>query len=146
MEPVPAVSKLLRLKRYEQPAPGYHEKFLYEFRRRQRAELLKRHPLAVFWENLCDIWPTYQVPRLAYAAIAAVAIGAGVLLFDDNRGSDPGQASFARAELNSIPDFSIEPSRPVTILNSVPVSTRADSSQHYVLQPRPASNDRPLSF
>jgi hypothetical protein len=36
------VGRLLRLKRYEQPPPGYFENFLQEFRRRQRDELLRR--------------------------------------------------------------------------------------------------------
>ena len=38
------ITRLLRLKRYEQPPPGYFENFLYEFRRRQRDKLL-RQPL-----------------------------------------------------------------------------------------------------
>jgi hypothetical protein len=34
------IAKLLRLKRHEQPPPGYFENFLHEFHRRQRDELL----------------------------------------------------------------------------------------------------------
>ena len=34
------IGRLLRLKRYEQPPPGYFENFLHEFHRRQRDELL----------------------------------------------------------------------------------------------------------
>jgi hypothetical protein len=34
------IARLLRLKRYEQPPPGYFENFLHEFHRRQRDQLL----------------------------------------------------------------------------------------------------------
>src|SRR4030095_975815 len=33
------IARLLRLKRYEQPPPGYFENFLYEFRRRRDKSL-----------------------------------------------------------------------------------------------------------
>ena len=34
------IGKLLRLKKFEQPPPGYFDNFLHEFHRRQRDELL----------------------------------------------------------------------------------------------------------
>ena len=40
------IGKLLRLKKYEQPPPGYFDNFLHEFHRRQRDELLKE-PIAI---------------------------------------------------------------------------------------------------
>ena len=63
------LSKLLHLKRYEQPPPGYFDDFLREFQRRQRAELLRRPAWAVFWDRIASIAPTFRVPQFAYAAI-----------------------------------------------------------------------------
>ena len=40
------IGKLLRLKRHEQPPPGYFDNFLHEFHRRQRDELLATAALA----------------------------------------------------------------------------------------------------
>ncbi len=151
MENDESISKLLRLKRYEQPPQGYHEAFLRDFHRRQRAELLKPNPWQSFWDGLSDIWPNFQVPKLAYATMAAVAVAAGGFLINQTTPAESLLASSSAphtslGELNVLPDFSLEPQRPVTIGSTLPVSGRGDLSQHYVLQPRPASNDRPLSF
>ncbi len=74
------LSKLLRLKRYEQPPPGYFEDFLREFQARQRAELAR----PTFWETLQErlfsVVPTFQIPRLAYAPALAVALAASVFV------------------------------------------------------------------
>ena len=53
------VSKLLRLKRYEKPPPGYFDDFLREFQRRQRVEALRRPGWAIFWERIVSIAPTF---------------------------------------------------------------------------------------
>jgi hypothetical protein len=143
MENDEAISKLLRLKRYEVPPVGYHENFLREFHRRQRSAMLKASPWQNLWESLTDIWPNFQVPKLAYAAFAAVAIGVGGLMISQPVPADPSRTSLAG--LNRVPDFSLSPKSPVTIGNTLPVSSRADS-RHYVLQPSPARNDQPLSF
>ena len=67
------VSKLLRLKRYEQPPPGYFDDFLHEFQRRQRAEALRQPSWAALWERIASIAPTFRVPQFAYAAILILA-------------------------------------------------------------------------
>ena len=46
------IGKLLRLKKYEQPPPGYFENFLHEFHRRQRDELLRQPVWSVLWHRL----------------------------------------------------------------------------------------------
>lgn len=151
MENEESISKLLRLKRYEHPPQGYHKAFLRDFHRRQRSELLKPKAWQSFWDGLSNIWPNFQVPKLAYATMAVAAIAAAGFLI--NAPSQPENLLVAApaphtslGELNVLPDFSLEPQRPVTIGSTLPVSSAGDLSQHYVLQPRPASNDQPLSF
>lgn len=147
MEPDTKISKLIALKRFEQPPEGYEIRFLYEFHRRQRARLLRRPWYLKSWDNLLGLWPTFEVPRFAYGALAAMALAGAVWVYRaPGAAPEAGGAAVARTEITAIPDFSLEPRRPVTIGNTLPVSTRADVSQHYVLQPRPASNELPLSF
>lgn len=96
------------------------------------------------------MWPNFEVPRMAYAACLLVAIGAGGMILRQPS-SSPGLAANTTpvttlSELNRIPDFSLETTRPVTIGSTFPVSGGSEPSRHYVLQPRPASTDSPLSF
>ena len=73
--------RLLRLKRCEQPPPGYFENFLSEFRRRQRDELLRQPPWRICFERAQGFAVQYNVRSLAsYAAgIAAVVVCGAVV-------------------------------------------------------------------
>lgn len=135
------ISKLLRLKRYEQPPPGYFDDFLHEFRRRQRAELLKQPMWQTLWERLMAVAPTFRVPQMAYAAIVAAAIAASVMIMERPTGSNA--VASTNAASSSQPAFSLT-SKPVTISEAIPVATQLPP--HFVLQPRPVSNEQPLSF
>ncbi len=69
------IQKLIRLKRYEQPPEGYFDDFLFEFQRRQRAEMLKRPLWQIVWER-ANLWlESFRVPAIAYASILVAAIG-----------------------------------------------------------------------
>jgi hypothetical protein len=49
--------------------------------------------------------------------------------------------------VDSIPDLSLSPRRPVDVRGVLPASARPGSpSPHFVLEARPASNELPLSF
>jgi hypothetical protein len=75
------IAKLLRLKRYEQPPPGYFDNFLHEFHRRQRDELLRQPLWRICLERTRDFMFRLNVPSLTSypAAIAAVLICAAVI-------------------------------------------------------------------
>src|SRR6266496_6483303 len=75
------IARLLRLKRYEQPPPGYFENFLHEFHRRQRDELLRQPLWRICMERTHDFFFRLNVSSLTSypAAVAAVLICAAVI-------------------------------------------------------------------
>ena len=89
------IGKLLRLKRYEQPPPGYFEDFLHEFHRRQRAELLKQPLWSVALQRAHDFMFQVNVPSLTSypAAAAAVLICAAVLTLNVYRAPERDNAA-----------------------------------------------------
>ena len=74
------IAHLLRLKRYEQPPPGYFENFLHEFRRRQREhDELFRQPLwRICVECAEDFARRLNIRSLAPAGIAVLVASAAV--------------------------------------------------------------------
>lgn len=128
------IQKLIRLKRYEQPPEGYFEDFLYEFQRRQRAEMLQRPVWQIAWER-ANLWlEGFRVPTLAYASIFAVAIGITGLMIG-RQGGGSGSVAASSPSLNVASGSPINP--------VLPASTAPHS---YVLEKRPVSYDAPFSF
>ena len=77
------IATLLRLKKFEQPPPGYFEDFLHEFHRRQRDELLKQPLWRICLERAHDFMFKLNVPSLTSypAAATAILIFAAVISF-----------------------------------------------------------------
>jgi hypothetical protein len=89
------IATLLRLKRYEQPPPGYFEDFLHEFHRRQRDELLRQPLWRICLERAQDFMFRLNPSALTSypAAIAAVLVCAAVISLKIYQ--EPGTANVA---------------------------------------------------
>src|SRR3954470_9172029 len=68
------IGKLLRLKRHEQPPPGYFENFLHEFHRRQRDEMSREPLWRICLQRAHDFMFRLNVPSLASYPVAAAAV------------------------------------------------------------------------
>lgn len=136
----PDVHKLLRLKRYEMPTQDYFERFLDDFHRRQRAELISRPTLSIIIERVMNAFPDFHVPRLAYAAVGVAALMLSAVILSQQQESSVPTGSFA---LNS-PTVTQLPAVQGDL--RLPVSARPDFPPHYVLETRPVSYASPYSF
>jgi len=68
------IGQLLRLKKYEQPPPGYFENFLHEFHRRQRDELLRQPLWRIALGRAQDFMMSLNVARIAAYPVAVTAV------------------------------------------------------------------------
>ena len=156
------IGKLLRLKKFEQPPPGYFDNFLHEFHRRQRDELLREPLWRIFLQRAQDFLFRLNVPGLASypAAVTAMLVCAAVISLKvyqtpetvnvaaQNRG--PVIATTA------LPDSAWSLSKPVTTRDLGPslVRTVKDSSTthrvaappRYVLDSTPVSYEAAFRF
>jgi hypothetical protein len=68
------ITKLLRLKRYEQPPTGYFENFLHEFHRRQRDELLREPLWRIGLGRARDFVLSFNLSTLTSYPVAVTAV------------------------------------------------------------------------
>jgi len=153
------IATLLRLKRHEQPPPGYFDNFLHEFHRRQRAELLRQPVWRIALQRAQDYMFQLNVPALTSYPVAAAAIlvCAAVLSLKVYQAPDaqtvatavvqqPGAiavSSPANAEWNLS-------SSPISArdIGSMPVRTSSDNMQTHRLAtpPRYVLDSTPVSY
>jgi hypothetical protein len=88
------IAKLLRLKRYEQPPPGYFENFLHEFHRRQRDELLRQPLWRICLDRAHDFVLGLNLSAFTShpAAVTAVLVCAAVISLKVYQSPAPGDS------------------------------------------------------
>ena len=154
------IQKLLRLKRHEQPPAGYHQKFLQDFHRRQRAELLRQPVWKIAVERMGAFFSEHSMGRAAYAAATvAVLLFAGVASYDmvmvNNGGTSPHMVA-ANTD-PGITTTTVSDNPPAVSLTlgrqvfqpSTPLPeqrTAQIAGPHYVIDSQPVSYERQFSF
>ncbi len=129
------ISKLLRLKRFEQPGPEYFEGFLRDFHRRQREEVLR--PL---WRIALDRAGAFfggdihrEIIGYGTAAAAAVVLFLGVVNFES---VESGKQPVAAASAEKSPDT-----------RTASANMLRTEQPRYVIDTRPVSyHEPPFSF
>src|SRR3954464_13467863 len=155
------IGKLLRLKKFEQPPPGYFDNFLHEFHRRQRDELLREPLWRICAQRVQDFLFRLNVPGLTSypAAVTALLVCAAVIslkLYQAPGTVNVAAQNPAPAIATTLQDSAWSLSSPVSTRDLGPslVRTVKDSSKthrvaappRYVLDSTPVSYEAAFRF
>ncbi len=156
------IGQLLRLKKFEQPPPGYFEDFLHEFHRRQRDELLREPLWSVVWQRLSGSFFQFNLPSLTSypVAVAALLVCAAVVSFKVSQmgPEDGGSAPQSVAMIPSVPVDQFTLNSPVTLatrnlgadfsrqIDESASTHRAQTPPRYVLDRLPVSYEPSFNF
>ncbi len=155
------IGTLLRLKRHEQPPPGYFDNFLHEFHRRQRAELLRQPLWKIALQRAHDFMFQLNIPALTSspAMATALVILAAVITLNVYHNPNNGNVAVVTTPTSttvSAPEPAWSLSTPVATrdLGATPFRMATERAQihgrattpRYVLDSTPVSYDAALRF
>jgi hypothetical protein len=144
------ISKLLRLKRFEQPPPEYFETFLQEFKDRQRGELLRERAWKIGWDRLCAFFGEQMPARIGYGmATAAVLVTAAIASVDilESRPIEVVASAPAQQDVPEQTDALTLNTQAQTLPDLPTVApTTSFIGTRYVMDARPASYEKRSSF
>ena len=155
------IAALLRLKRYEQPPPGYFDNFLHEFHRRQRDELLKQPLWRICLERAHDFMLRLNVPALGSypAAVTAALVCAAIISLKVYQTPEPVRMSanagpVAAAPVNATSELTLASPVATRVFSTQPLrhlderarAHRAATPPRYVLDSVPVSYESTFRF
>jgi hypothetical protein len=148
------IARLLRLKRYEQPPPGYFENFLHEFHRRQRNELLRQPLWRICLERAHSFMLGLDVRALTSypTAVAAVLVCAAIVSLKIYQQPETARVALQNPPALSTPvnaggEWNLASPVATQILRTQPVRTFHGSAQtHRAAPPRYVLDSVPVSY
>src|SRR6266481_6246816 len=148
------IARLLRLKRYEQPPPGYFENFLHEFHRRQRDELVRQPLWRICVERAHGLMLRLDARSLASypTAVAAVLVCAAVISLKVYQQPEAARVAIqspptVSAPVNAEEEWSLASPVVTHIFRTQPVRSFHESAQtHRATPPRYVLDSVPVSY
>src|SRR6266496_2014740 len=148
------IARLLRLKRYEQPPPGYFDNFLHEFHRRQRDELLRQPLWRICLERSHNFMFQLDVRSLASYPTAVAAILVCAAIFSLKVYQQPETARVASQSpltlsmpVNAQQEWNLASPVSTQIFRTQPLRSFRESAQtHRAAPPRYVLDSVPVSY
>jgi hypothetical protein len=148
------IARLLRLKRYEQPPPGYFENFLHEFHRRQRDELLRQPLWRICLERAHTLMLQLNVRTLTSypAAVTAVLVCAAIISLKIYQQPETPRVALQSPPALSMPtaaegEWNLASPVATQIFRTQPVRSFHESAQtHRAAPPRYVLDSVPVSY
>ena len=150
------LAALLRLKRYEQPPPGYFEGLLREIQRRQRVELLRKPLWRIGLERVQTFFSEHSMGGLSYGGAMAGLLLAGlgaITLLTPDKPQPVRQIAQTAANSAAPPSLPLQPppSGSPSSLGAQSFSTAHSGREvspfpRYIIDARPASYEPSFEF